>query len=151
VISQVNRIRNGKDVNVLAQVAALAALEDLAYMEGWVREVRASRSWLVRQLRLRGYEVHPSPANFILVGVDAPRDLVEQLRRRGIYVRDRSGMIGLSRYVRVTIGTRAESKRLLAALDDVRGKEDAYAAGAPSVSRSSRRSARVQNSQGEQR
>jgi histidinol-phosphate aminotransferase len=119
LLSQVNRIRNGKDVNVLAQVAALAALDDLPHMRRWVGEVRRSRTWLVRHLRARGYDVRPSPANFVLVGVDDPRRLVAQLRMLGIFVRDRSTLPGLSRYVRVTVGTRSESERLVAALDRV--------------------------------
>jgi histidinol-phosphate aminotransferase len=117
VISRVNRIRNGKDVNALAQVAALAALEDIPHMRRWVAEVRRSRTWLVRSLRARGYDVRPSPANFVLVRVDDPASLVAGLRKQGVFIRDRSTLRGLAGYVRVTVGTRRDSERFVAALD----------------------------------
>ena len=120
VLRQVDRIRNGKDVNALAQVAAAAALEDLPAMRAWVAEVRRARALLVRELRARGHEVVPSPANFVLLRVDAAGALARRLRRRGVHVRDRSEVPGLGPYVRVTVGTRDECRLFLAALDAVR-------------------------------
>jgi histidinol-phosphate aminotransferase len=117
IIRYASRIRNGKDVSGLAQVAALAALDDIPYMKAYVDEVRRSRTWLVRALRGRGIDVVPSPANFVMLGVDAPGAFVEALRTQGIYVRDRSYLPQLGRYVRATVGTREQSSRLVAAID----------------------------------
>jgi histidinol-phosphate aminotransferase len=125
VMSRVNRIRNGKDVNALAQVAALAALDDIPHMRRFVDEVRRSRTWLVRSLRARGYDVRSSPANFVLVRVGDPASLVAGLREQGVFVRDRSDLRGLSGFVRVTVGTRRDSERFVAALDVLNGQRRA--------------------------
>jgi histidinol-phosphate aminotransferase len=117
VLRQVDRIRNGKDVNVFAQIAAAAALEDLPAMRAWVAEVRRARAFLVRELRARGHEVVPSPANFVLLRASAAGALVRRLQRRGVHVRDRSDAPGLGPYIRVTVGTRDECRLFLAALD----------------------------------
>ena len=122
VLRQVDRIRNGKEVNALAQVAASAALEDLPAMRAWVAEVRRARTLLVRELRARGHEVVPSPANFVLLRADAAGTLVRRLRRRGVHVRDRAGVPGLGPYVRVTVGTRDECRLFLTALDAVQAR-----------------------------
>jgi histidinol-phosphate aminotransferase len=115
----VARVRNGKDVNAFAQVAALAALDDLAHVQRYVAEVRRARRWLVAALEARGYAVVPTRANFVLVQVPEPKRFVSQLQARGIYVRDRSYLPQLDRYVRVTVGTREQVRRLVAALDDI--------------------------------
>jgi histidinol-phosphate aminotransferase len=119
IMRYLNRIRNGKDVNAFAQVAALAAIEDLAHMRAYVAEVQRARRWLVAALRTRGYEVVPSRANFVLVRVATPARLVGRLQSRGIYIRDRSYLPQLGHYVRVTVGTREHCRLLVAALDDI--------------------------------
>jgi histidinol-phosphate aminotransferase len=121
----VNRLRNGKDVNAFAQIAALASLDDLPYMRAYVDEVRRSRAWLVKHLRTRGYAVVSSPANFILVKVDAPAQLLEQLKAKGIYIRDRSYLPQLDHCVRVTVGTRDHCRRFLAVLDEINPSREA--------------------------
>lgn len=119
VLRHVNKIRNGKDVNALAQVAAIAALQDLDHVRGYVAQVRRSRAWLVRTLQDRGHEVVSSPANFILLRTDAPTTLVEALRGKDIYIRDRSYLPQLEEYVRVTVGTREQCERFVSALDEI--------------------------------
>jgi histidinol-phosphate aminotransferase len=119
VLHHVNKIRNGKDVNALAQVAAISALEDLDHVARYVAEVRRARGWLVRALRARGREVVSAPANFILLRTADPAGLVEGLEAKGIYVRDRSYLPQLDDYVRITVGTREQCRRLVAALDSM--------------------------------
>ncbi len=119
-LDPIDRIRNGKDVSALAQVAALAALEDLPSMRAWVAEVRRARAVLVRELRARGASVVPSPANFVLLRAERPAALVRALHRRGVHVRDRSALPGLGPYVRVTVGSRDDVRRFLQAFDRVR-------------------------------
>ncbi|MBE3073001.1 MAG: histidinol-phosphate aminotransferase family protein, partial [Acidobacteria bacterium] len=75
VMRYLGRLRNGKDVSAIAQVASLAALEDLAYMRACVAEVGRARRWLAAALRVRGYVVVPSRANFVLVRVASPARL----------------------------------------------------------------------------
>jgi histidinol-phosphate aminotransferase len=116
VLSHVNRIRNGKEVNALAQAAAVAALEDLPAMRGYVEEVDEARSQLVGELRAAGREVIASPANYVLLRARDPAALVRGLRRQGVHVRNVSRLRGLGDYVRVTVGTREQARRFLQAL-----------------------------------
>ncbi|MBP7570582.1 MAG: histidinol-phosphate transaminase [Acidobacteria bacterium] len=120
VVAAVNRLRNGKDVNALAQVAAIAALADIPYMRESVTEMRRNRALLAGALRSAGWRVVVTPANFILLECASPSAVAARLERRGIFVRDRSDLPQLERYVRVTVGTADECRRLVAALEGVR-------------------------------
>lgn len=117
VMRVVERIRNGKDVGAVAQVAAAAALDDLGAMRAHVRDVAAARRRLVRALRAGGHTVVEAPANFVLLRAADPAGLVRRLLRRGVSVRDQSAMPGLGPWVRVTVGSHDECARFLAALE----------------------------------
>jgi histidinol-phosphate aminotransferase len=119
VLRHVNKIRNGKDVNALAQVAAAAALEDLAHMRAYVAEVRRGRAWLARALRSLGHQVVTSPANFVLLRAADPACLIDHLQSKGIYVRDRSYLPQLESYVRITVGTLEQCRRVVGALNGI--------------------------------
>ncbi len=70
-----------------------------------------------------GVQFWPSHANFVLARIgSSPSDssaFVEHMRRRGILVRDRSLDHGCEGCVRITLGTRAHTDRLLTALQEV--------------------------------
>ncbi len=87
-----------------------------------VAEITAERENL--ETRLPAYQfvekVYPSDANFLLVKVDDPDGLYDYLVTRGILVRNRNRVPYCSGCLRMTVGTPAENKRLLAALDDYR-------------------------------
>lgn len=108
IIQNIDRVRNGKEVNVLAQVAAIAALRDIAYMQRCVQQVRQTREWLVKKLVESGIDVHTTPANYILVRVTELAKVLQELKTRGLLVRDRSYLPQLEGYIRVSIGTSDE-------------------------------------------
>jgi histidinol-phosphate aminotransferase len=104
-------------VNVAALAAGEAAIADRAFMARTVREVRAGRSELERGLTRLGVRWFPSGGNFLLVYFgDRTKDIVEKLARKGILVRDRSNDFAGQGYVRITLGTRAQARRLAAEL-----------------------------------
>jgi histidinol-phosphate aminotransferase len=116
VIGVIERLRESFNVNSLALVAAEAALADQAYLESvriWTRE---EREWLRAELAQRGYRALPSQTNFLMVdlGTDASA-LQNCLFERGVIVRPMQGY-GLGNTIRISLGTRAENERLLAAL-----------------------------------
>ncbi len=117
-LAPLDRIRNGKEVNALAQVAAGAALEDPGHMDRFVAEVKAAKALLVDRLRSMGYEAVATPANFILLKSRRPRAFTRELRKRDVYVRDRSETPQLGEYVRITVGSLDHSRRLLEILRD---------------------------------
>lgn len=120
ILQYIDRIRNGKEVNALAQIAAITAIDEINYMHEKVEMVQINRTWLVRQLQESGYEVIDTPANFILLKVVRVNKLLEGLRERKILVRDRSYMPQLEGCVRISIGIMAEMEKLLAALIELK-------------------------------
>jgi histidinol-phosphate aminotransferase len=112
-------------VNLAAQLAARAALDDL----GWLRERAAAlvrgRATLAAALgALPGLRVYPSAANFLLVACAAgQRDaLWAGLLDRGILTR-RFETPRLADCLRITVGTPEEHARLLAALRELLAAE----------------------------
>ena len=119
LIEYMNRGRQPFNVSFLAQIGALAALEDDEHMHKTVRENRTEMQRLVPELRARGLGVLDSQANFVLV--DFARDAEEvfhKLLREGVIVRPMGGY-GLPTSVRVSIGTSSQNDRLVAALDRI--------------------------------
>lgn len=116
VVGVLERLRESFNVNALAQVAALAALGDSAHLQRVCEWTRNERSWLEAGLGSRGYRVLPSQTNFLLVDLGHDAAGFEQhLFDRGIIVRPMAGY-GLGHTVRISLGTRSENERLLAAL-----------------------------------
>jgi len=116
-IDVLNRVRAPYNVNRLAQVAALAALEDTEHLERTRAVVLAERPRLRAALAERGAPSPPSQANFLLVKVgDRAASLGAALARAGILVRD-GAAVGFPGHLRIAIGTREQNDRLLAAWD----------------------------------
>jgi len=115
----VRRVSSPYNVNVASLVCLPEALADQAYVQNYVSEIRASRSMLERALDANGIQFWPSQANFVLARVGAAPAFVEQMRRRGILVRDRSTDPGCEGCVRITVGPRPHADRLLVALHEV--------------------------------
>ena len=116
IAERLRRLWSGREMNVMAQLAAIAALEDFEYAARYVAEVLEAREWLTCELRTRGFDAISTPGNFILLRVADPASLLGQLRRAGIFIRNRSDLPQLAGIVRVTIGTRPQCERFLEAL-----------------------------------
>jgi histidinol-phosphate/aromatic aminotransferase/cobyric acid decarboxylase-like protein len=82
--------------------------------------VRSERARLRRALSDR-FEVHPSDAPFLLLGVGDRDvdDVIDGARERGLALRDATTFRGLDSHVRVAVRDPAENDRLLEALADV--------------------------------
>jgi histidinol-phosphate aminotransferase len=106
-------------VNRLAQVAGLAALEDDEFMAHSVAVNAAGRQYLYRELDRLGLAHTASHTNFLLVQI-GPRanEVFQKLLERGIIVRP-CAAYELPEYLRVTVGTEAQNKRLIATLETV--------------------------------
>ncbi|MCC7352366.1 MAG: histidinol-phosphate transaminase [Anaerolineae bacterium] len=115
------KIKQPYNVSTAATVAALASLDDLAYLHENVRRLIAERERLQRELgRFDFLQPFPSRANFVLcrvIGRDA-RFLKQSLERRGILVRffDRPG---LRSCIRVSVGKPEHTDALLTSLREV--------------------------------
>ena len=119
----VRRVSSPYNVNAIALACLPEALADQAYISRYVDEVLQTRARLESALEANGIQFWPSRANFVLAKVgsskpDAAR-FVEEMRRRGILVRDRSSDYACEGCVRITCGPREHGDRLLAALSEV--------------------------------
>jgi histidinol-phosphate aminotransferase len=117
-IQYLHKAQSPYSVNSLAVLAAMAAVEDTAYIENYVAEVLAARELLCVGLEKLGIAYVPSSANFVL-GHFGKRALEvrDRLREQAILVRDRS--YEAAGCVRITVGTREQTRVLLAALTEI--------------------------------
>jgi histidinol-phosphate aminotransferase len=118
VIAALRRLRAPFSVNAAALAAGLAVAASPGTMRRYVREVTAARGELERALTRLGVPVYPSAANFLLAdfGERGP-SLLARLQRRGILLRDRKSDFGRPGWVRITIGTRAQTRLLIRELE----------------------------------
>jgi histidinol-phosphate aminotransferase len=122
-ISLMNRIRQPFNVNSLAQVAALAALEDEAHVLECVRMNEAGRHFLYEEFKTLGIRYVPSRANFILVDVGrSAAEIYQKLLQQGVIVRPMTPF-GMETALRITVGTPEENRKLAKALKAVLGKK----------------------------
>ncbi len=101
-------------VDCLAAAAAIAAMEDKAYMDAYVGDIIAMREQFSKEILSFGFQVVPSQANFVLIRFGKLAGKIkEALRQQKILVRDRSDLEG---FLRITIGTKEQMQRVLAIL-----------------------------------
>jgi histidinol-phosphate aminotransferase len=117
-----NRIRQPFNVNSLAQVAALAALEDEGHILECIRMIDAGKHFLYDEFKTMGIKYVPARANFVLVDVGrSASDIYQKLLHLGVIVRPMTSF-GMETTLRVTIGTPEENRKLVKALRTVLGK-----------------------------
>ena len=118
LIGALYKLKDSYNVDRLAQRIALAAMEDLPWMEGNARRIVATRERVAGELAKRGFGVVPSASNFLFVeppaGVSAA-ELFVRLRTKKILVRYFPGG-RTDNHLRVSIGTDAQMDAFLAAL-----------------------------------
>lgn len=117
------RMSSPYNVNAVALACLPEAIHDQAYVERYVEEVRDSRSRLEASLEAHRIQFWPSQANFVLARVGSSSSdaaaFVDEMRGRGILVRDRSADHGCEGCVRITLGPKEHTDRLLETLLDV--------------------------------
>jgi len=120
VIARLRRSLPPYSINVAAAVALEAALGDQAHLDAYRAQVRASKARVYAVCDRLGLGYWPSEANFVLVRVgDRATAIVEALRQRRIFVRDRSSEPGCAGCIRITAGILAHTEQALAALEDI--------------------------------
>jgi histidinol-phosphate aminotransferase len=114
-----NRIREPFNVNSIAQAAAIAVLQDSAYYKDIARKIGRQRQYLYRSLGKLNLDFVDSATNFVLVKVPGRASAIaKKLLQKGVIIRD-MGLWGMTRYIRVTIGTAIENKRFIQSLKEV--------------------------------
>jgi histidinol-phosphate aminotransferase len=112
-------VRQPFNVNLAAQIGALAALDDKGFLRKTKRAVLEGKDYLYGALKKAGLAYVPSVANFILVDVSKPgAEVFKSMLKFGVIVRDMD-QYGLKNFIRVTIGTKNENVRFIKVLKKV--------------------------------
>ena len=117
-VAFLHKAQSPYSVNMLAAMAAEAAVQDTEFVANYVKEALAARELLRAGLEKLGIDQAPSAANFIL-GYFGNRaiEVRDALRDKAILVRDRSYEIPGG--VRITVGTREQAQRVLDELERI--------------------------------
>jgi len=129
VINSIWKVKPLFNVNLIAQVAGIAALEDIKYYKKAWREISNEREYLTEQLsKLKGIEVFLSKTNFLLINVNkcgkTPEKIYKELIKRKIFVLPSWSVdfSGLGKgFFRILVSTRKENDLFLKELSNIIG------------------------------
>jgi histidinol-phosphate aminotransferase len=117
--SYMERVRQPFNVNILAQAAGTACLDDKKFLQKTRKTVLEGKDYLYDNLSQLGVAYVPSVANFILLDVGRTgEDVFREMLKSGVIVRDMK-QYGLKNFIRVTIGTKKENERFIKVLKKV--------------------------------
>lgn len=112
IIAAMRKVRVTFAPNRLAQVAALAALQDTEHIEKTVKTVFEGRKAMAEALSEAGLKHWPSDGNFIFFDAERPAtEAFDIFAEDGVIVRPTFG-----NYVRVTVGLPEHTERFVASL-----------------------------------
>ena len=120
IASWMERVRQPFNVNMVAQVGAIAALDDKEHVNNVRRLTDQGRSFVVKNLKALGFDVVETIANFVLFSYKNRTGVYffEKLLPFGVIVRDMS-VYGLNEWARVSIGTMIENKKFINTLKEI--------------------------------
>lgn len=118
VIDYLSRVRQPFNVNSLAQIAAMAALEDSEHLGNTRENNIAGLKYLYKELDSLGFEYVPTETNFFLIKVGDGKKVYNELLKKGVIVRPMASY-GLGDYIRLTVGLPEENERFIKAFAEV--------------------------------
>jgi histidinol-phosphate aminotransferase len=120
LVERAFRVTGPYDINTFAVTAGKAALQDTAYTDAYVAEIAAAKAWTLGELDRLGVRYHSQGGNFLLVwpGRDV-REVVAELKERGILVRSMAGKPVIDGSFRLSVGTREQMARFFAAFEPI--------------------------------
>lgn len=123
LIDALYKIKDSYNVNTLTQELARVALLNDGTMEAITTAVKNSRKLMTEELQMLGFGVCPSETNFLWVKPPAPgaQKIFEELKKRNVFVRWFDGDRTRD-YLRITVGTDAQTMSLIEALEEIFGK-----------------------------
>lgn len=123
LVSYMERVRQPFNVNILAQAAGLAAIDDRNFLKKTRRLTLEGKDFIYRELSKMGLGYVPSVANFILIDVEKDgQEVFKSMLKSGVIVREMN-QYGLKNFIRLTIGTQKENQRAVRILRKVLRRE----------------------------
>lgn len=124
ILSEVNKIRNSKEVNSFAQTLAITALSNIQYVQNRVHNILENREFFISGLKDMNIEHVDSSANFVLVRVPNCTQLIKNLESKNILIRDRSMLDNLKDCARITIGEMSDMQIILEEIRKITSDEN---------------------------
>lgn len=123
LIADVNRVKNcinPYNINRMTTACGIAALEAEGYYRHNIQTIIENRNFTTLALRLRGFEVLPSAANFLMVKpvFCSGEEFYQGMKKRGILVRYWK-IPRIADWCRITIGTIEQMTSMIAAIDQM--------------------------------
>lgn len=119
IAQAVEMITEPFNVNMLAQVAALAAIDDTEHVCRSKEINTAGKQFLYEEFKKLGLSYVPTEANFIFVNTGKnSQDVFKAMLQKGVIIRT-GDIFGYPDFIRVTIGTQAENERFVKSLKQV--------------------------------
>jgi len=119
LIGYLNRVVNPFTTNRLAQVAALASLDDEEHRKKVLRSNQEGKKYLYRELKEIDLFYLPTEANFIFIDLKGDSEVIfEKLLKKGVIIRPGKTW-GCPNFIRVTIGTPYENEKFIQALKEI--------------------------------
>ncbi len=113
-----HRVRQPFNVNSLAQIGALAALEDDTHYQKTMKGTKDGMEWLSSEVEKLGCRPYPSQTNFFLIDVRGnAKELYEKMLGKGVIVRPMQAY-GFPEFIRITVGTIEENERFVNSLSE---------------------------------
>jgi len=118
IIEALQKPRQPFNCNRMAQIAAVAALDDQAFVKKCIRMYRKGKKYLEGEFKKLELDYVPTTTNFILVKTENGRRVFEELQKRELIIRPMDGY-GLPSWIRVSIGTPAQNEIFIKKLREV--------------------------------
>jgi histidinol-phosphate aminotransferase len=125
LILSINKVKNSKSISTFAQEGALAALQDVTYMERYVSEVIKTRENFKEMLQIifgDNITINNSDANYLMVNfksLDIKKIVFKHLISDNIFVRDLQHINELKSSLRFTIGTKDQMQKVTDSLNAI--------------------------------
>ncbi len=120
-LSNLEKLRLPYNVNVITQLIAARIMQHYEILQQQANLIRETRTKLIAHLEnLKGIEVFPSDANFVLFRISNANEIFERLKQHGILIKnlDNSHPL-LKNCLRVTVGTPDENEYFCKTLYDL--------------------------------
>lgn len=114
MVSYLNRVRPPFNVNTLAQIAALAALDDKGFINDVLKINKTGLDMLYKAFEGLGLRYVRSHANFVWVEMPiSSGEMFQKLLHKGVIIRPFMG-----KWIRITVGTEEQNEKLIKALSE---------------------------------
>ena len=109
LIDYLNKVTGPYDVNGFAVTAAIAAIDDKAYIDNYVLKVKEAREWIKNKFESINVRSHFSGGNYFLIWPNTDPTLLEQrMRKKGILIRNMQNKRSIEKSIRISIGIKEQ-------------------------------------------